>query len=182
VPHLRFALSRDFANSGWLWTDIPRAALGACARPPSLALGYYRSPLQGFDFALSFFVSSRPPKQHCLSCNSLLKNSKKCRVRARGLQNFLGNQPTCRPGALTGALFNRLLTPRWANPDASGLLEFTDRLSYTTNILWLFLFSSQFIPISRIAPLLTSHIRKFHGLRAASIVEGHLALLRRLRL
>jgi hypothetical protein len=53
VPQIRFALSRGFENGGEFLATLPRAALGARARPPSLTLGYYRLPLQGFQDAAS---------------------------------------------------------------------------------------------------------------------------------
>ncbi len=36
------------------------------------------------------------------------------RVRARGLQNFLGNRWICRPGALTGRVFQRALSRNYS--------------------------------------------------------------------
>jgi hypothetical protein len=49
MPEIRFALSRGFAVSGFVfWATLPRAALA-----DSLALGYFRPPFLGFHLTAS---------------------------------------------------------------------------------------------------------------------------------
>ena len=45
------------------------------------------------------------------SPNSLLKYAAERRVRARGLHDFPGNHGSCRPGALTGRIFQQSAKP-----------------------------------------------------------------------
>ena len=49
--------------------------------------------------------------------NSLWKNSKRRRVRTRGLQDFLGYYKSCRPSAPTGRLFRQSAKVRFGSTD-----------------------------------------------------------------
>jgi Tfp pilus assembly protein FimT len=60
--------------------------------------------------------------------NSLLKYSTNRRVRARGLQDFFGNPGSCRPGALTGRIFQQAAK---ALPTAWGKGNIKSRRGYS---------------------------------------------------
>jgi hypothetical protein len=53
---------------------------------------------------------SRGLSRHASPCG-LLKYPTERRVRARGLHDFLGNHGSCRPGALTGRVFQQAAMP-----------------------------------------------------------------------
>ena len=59
MPQIKLALSRGFAVSGLF---RGRFTQGRRAHRFALALGYYRPPLQGFQFAASADGRNLPPK------------------------------------------------------------------------------------------------------------------------
>ena len=56
--------------------------------------------------------TGRGSQFHRHAPNSMLKFSAERRVRARGLQNFLGHHGPCRPGALTGRILQQAAKKR----------------------------------------------------------------------
>ena len=75
----------------------------------------------GIGWSLRHAFAGHPPRRPGGKANSLLNKSKKRRVRAPGLQDFLGIRGVCRPGAPTGRLFRQAARivhplPRWRPP------------------------------------------------------------------
>jgi len=110
----------DFVQKRMFFTNS--AKCGGSLRFRRLTTNTSRSKRSGNGSRASLFF--RPSKWRMTMCSQryqVVEISKKRRVRARGLHDFLGNHRLCRPGVPPGEFFNSL--PRIHDPFCAKYLE-----------------------------------------------------------